>query len=156
VPKVPADEHLESHERAHDAARPRSSPDSVHEFSVDIGFNAGQAVVTVGGDIDAATAPLLGALLGVLVEHGHTDIVIDLATLAFIDAAGLSAFATVAERLMRSDGVLTIRPAPARSVRILDSTGVSKVLRNRRGRLMTHRRMAVRNTLVGTPRSPDR
>ncbi|MCU1380839.1 MAG: binding sensor regulator [Acidimicrobiales bacterium] len=129
MPKVPAVEDLKGHESSRDAARRRPSPDRFHEFSVEIGFDAGQAVVGVGGDIDAATAPLLGALLDVLVEHGHTDIVLDLATLAFMDAAGLSAFATVAERLKRSDGVLTIRSAPARTLLILDLTGVSKVVR---------------------------
>ena len=98
------------------------------DFAVQIGFDAQRAVVGVRGELDMLTAPTLGALLTGLVDQGHPDIVLDLAALSFMGAAGLNVIATTASRLRKSDGALTVRSAPTQTRRILDITGISELI----------------------------
>ncbi|HUP75145.1 MAG TPA: anti-sigma factor antagonist [Acidimicrobiales bacterium] len=98
------------------------------DFGIDIRFEGEEAVVGVRGDVDLATAPTLGALLGALVDQHRQHVVLDLAALAFMDASGLRVIAETSARLTRSTGTLTVRAAPAQTLRILEITGVSDLV----------------------------
>jgi len=84
-----------------------------------------QVVVGVIGEVDMATAPDLGCLLGALVDRGHTDVVLDLAKLDFLDSSGLQMIEHTAACLRPSGGVLRIRSPSARTRWLLDVSKVS-------------------------------
>jgi len=84
-----------------------------------------QVVVEVIGEVDMVTAPDLGCLLGALVDRGHTDVVLDLANLDFLDSSGLQMIDDTSARLRPSGGVLQIRSPSARTRRLLDVSEVS-------------------------------
>jgi anti-sigma B factor antagonist len=95
------------------------------EFGMTVGFDDEHAILVVRGEVDALTAPTLGALLGVLVDHEHPNVVLDLAALEFMDAAGLRVITSVSARLATSNRILTMRATPDNTRRILDITGVA-------------------------------
>jgi len=99
------------------------------KFGISVGFDVDQAILVVHGDVDVLTAPTLGAMLGVLVDDGHPNVVLDLAGLGFMDAAGLGVIANTAARLAQSSGVLTMRAAPRQTRRILEITGLEDLVR---------------------------
>ena len=106
-------------------ARKHAVTAQLHEdFGIDVRFDGGQAVVGVRGDVDMVTAPTLGALVGALVDQHQRHVVLDLAALTFMDASGLHVIADTSSRLTRSAGTLTVRAAPAQTLRILEITGV--------------------------------
>lgn len=100
-------------------------PGSVHELGLEIRFLPSQVVVAVSGEIDMATAPELRCLLGALVERGHTDVVLDLVGLDFIDSVGLQVIADTSARLRSSKGGLTVRGPSERTRRVLEISAVS-------------------------------
>ena len=69
----------------------------------------GNAVVTVRGDIDTATAPQLWQYLSYLVGQGHHHIVLDLRGMILIDSAGVEVLARVSEWTRRKGGELVLR-----------------------------------------------
>ena len=75
-----------------------------------------------------ATAPDLGCLLDALVDRGHTDVVLDLANLDFVDSSGLHAIEDTAARLRPAGGVLRIRSPSARTRWLLDVSEVSRLV----------------------------
>lgn len=98
-------------------------------FEITVGFDVDQAILVVHGDVDVLTAPTLGAMLAVLVDEGHPNIVLDLAALGFMDAAGLGIIADMSARLAQSSRVLTMRAASRQIRRILDITGLNERVR---------------------------
>lgn len=97
-------------------------------FGAVMGADAGQPVLGVRGDVDVLTAPMLDAMLGVLVQQEPSGIVLDLAALTFMDASGLRVIARIAARLGASGGVLRVRSAPTQTLRILEITGLSALV----------------------------
>jgi anti-sigma B factor antagonist len=73
----------------------------------------GDAVVTVRGDIDTATAPQLWQYLSYLVGQGHHHIVLDLRGMILIDSAGVEVLARVSAWTRRKGGDLVLRSASA-------------------------------------------
>ncbi len=108
------------------------SPLSAHRFGnfgAVIAYEAERAVLGVQGDVDLLTASTLGDLLDVLIDRGERHVVLDMAALSFMDAAGLHVIADASARLALSGGVLTVRDAPAITLEILDITGLTQVVR---------------------------
>lgn len=98
---------------------------SARELGLEIRFLPAQIVVAVSGEIDMATAPDLRCLLGALADRGHTDVVLDLVGLDFIDSVGLQVIADTSERLRSSEGGLKLRGPSERTRRVLDISAVS-------------------------------
>jgi len=98
------------------------------EFAVAVDFDSDRTVLEVGGEVDMLTAPTLSGLLGVLVDQGHPNLLLDLAALTFLDAAGLGVIVAASSRLQESGRLLTLRSVPAQTQRILDLTGVSELV----------------------------
>jgi anti-sigma B factor antagonist len=69
----------------------------------------GDAIVTVRGDIDSATAPQLWQYLSYLVGQGHHHIVLDLRGMVLIDSTGVEVLARVSEWTRRKGGELVLR-----------------------------------------------
>jgi len=100
-----------------------------HGFGIDLGFRADHATLVVRGDVDVLTAPTLGATLSALVDHGHRDVVVDVAAVGFMDAAGLGVIGAISARLATSSQTLTIRGAHRQLRRILEMTSLSGLVR---------------------------
>jgi len=95
------------------------SPDAASGFALWVGVSANQVVVGVSGELDVATAPDLERLVGALIERGHTEVVLDLADLGFLDSSGLEVVAHLSARLRRRGAVLKARGLSERTRRIL-------------------------------------
>ncbi len=78
-------------------------------FSVDLRMPAdGAAVVTVAGELDMSTAPVLEAALESGVDRGAGHIVVDLDSVSFIDSTGIRAIVCAAVRLHAAGGSLRL------------------------------------------------
>ncbi len=105
------------------------SPGRKHQLTApdDGSFTLGRVAIDVGGDIDIATAPRFAKLLDDVAGAGPTEIAIDLARLAFMDASGLTAMASAAQRLPATSA-LTLRSPTALVERLLTITGLQGLI----------------------------
>jgi anti-sigma B factor antagonist len=72
------------------------------------------AIVHISGEVDIVAAPQLQHQLETLVAEGHTELVLDLSGVEFIDAAGIGVLVSAYNRTARAGGHLTLRrPSPA-------------------------------------------
>ncbi|GAB1688782.1 STAS domain-containing protein [Krasilnikovia sp. M28-CT-15] len=85
-------------------------------------------VLSVGGELDMATAPQLQDQIGDLLERGHTRLIFDLAEVSFCDSTGLSVFVRAKNSTDDAGGTVRLA-APQRGVlRILEVSGLVEVL----------------------------
>jgi anti-anti-sigma factor len=85
-------------------------------------------VVSVGGELDMATAPQLQDQITDLVDRGLSRLVFDLTDLSFCDSTGLSVFVRAKNSTDEAGGVVRLA-APQRGVRrILEVSGLVEVL----------------------------
>jgi anti-anti-sigma factor len=77
------------------------------------------ALVTVGGELDIATGPLLRECLSDLVDRGHTTLVLDFEALEFMDASGISVLVAARTSAQRRDGRLCLIHVHPRVHRVL-------------------------------------
>jgi len=71
-------------------------------------------IVSVSGEMDFATAPQVEAALDAAMRSAATTVVVDLARLRFIDAAGLGVFVRAHDKLdcSRVDEIVVRNPSP--------------------------------------------
>lgn len=86
-------------------------------------------VVSVGGELDSYTAPRLGGCLSDILDRGQRRVVIDLEKTSFIEARGLSVLVGTMRRLRSQGGDLVLRSPSRSSYRLLEITGLTKVMR---------------------------
>ena len=77
-------------------------------------------VIDVTGDLDSLTAPVLSGALSALIDGGHTDLVVELAKVEFMGAAGFGVIASMSTRLGIAGGTLSIRSPQAQVRRVLE------------------------------------
>ena len=108
----------------------------------------GEAVVLhVAGEVDVFTAPQLREALVGAIEEGSRDVVVDLQGVDFLDSTGLGVLVAGLKRVRQYGGDLSLVCTREHILKILDITGlvkVLKVLRLRRG--CNHRRRRRRAT----------
>jgi len=97
-------------------------------FGVYVEFEGAQVVFSVHGEVDLVTAPELGALLGSVMDRDHRSLVLDLSGCDFMDASGLRVIAGAQGRLGLAGDILEIRSPSALVARILDITGLAKLV----------------------------
>ncbi len=85
-------------------------------------------LVELSGEVDLYTAPRFKEDLVGLIESGVEAIVIDLSQVTFIDSTALGVIISGVKRLRERDGRLMIVAGSRPVVRILDITGLDKVL----------------------------
>lgn len=85
-------------------------------------------VVSVGGELDMATAPQLQDQITDLLDRGLSRLVFDLTDVSFCDSTGLSVFVRAKNSTDEAGGVVRLA-APQRGVRrILEVSGLVEVL----------------------------
>ena len=88
----------------------------------------GEIVVTVLGEVDMATAPLLWECLATAIPEAVRRLVIDLSGTTFIDSTGMAVFLK-AQRQLRHGGADLILRAPRASARkVLSVTALDTVI----------------------------
>lgn len=95
-------------------------------LGVDVHFGGHETVVAVRGDVDPLSAPTLGAVMSAqIAEARQRPLVLDLAGLTFMDAAGLTVIVGAVNRLAEQSTKLVVRSLPDRTRKIMDITGVT-------------------------------
>ena len=94
------------------------------DFGTTIAFVEERAVLAARGEIDCITAPDFGAALDAVIDQGHAGVVLDVAQLKFIGAAGLRVIAVGASRLAIRGRTLAIRSPSPMLARLLDVSGL--------------------------------
>jgi anti-sigma B factor antagonist len=96
-------------------------------LTVEISSPAPQARITVSGEIDSSSAPLLREQLDTLFESPLTELTIDLVGVTFLDSAGLCVLAA-AHRRVGSEVTLRVLAASRAVIRPLQITGLWQLL----------------------------
>ncbi len=88
----------------------------------------GRGLIELSGEVDLYTAPRFKDDLIALIDDGAVDIVIDLSRVTFIDSTALGVIIGGVKRLHDRDGRLALVAASRPVVRILNITGLDRVL----------------------------
>jgi anti-sigma B factor antagonist len=97
-------------------------------LTVDTEQRGDVVVVSVGGELDMATAPQLQDQITDLLDRGLSRLVFDLTDLSFCDSTGLSVFVRAKNSTDDAGGTVRLA-APQRGVRrILEVSGLVEVL----------------------------
>lgn len=97
-------------------------------FAVAASFEGDLALLGLRGEIDASSARVLGAFFEALAASGYPSVVLDIAELDSLDAAGLAVVASAAGTLVGAGGGLTIRSSSTDVARVLDITWLSDLI----------------------------
>lgn len=85
------------------------------------------AVVRVHGELDVATGPALRARLIELVDEGVRHVVLDLATVPFLDSSALGVFVTGLKRLRIAGGTMRLAACQPPIRAVLRITSLDRV-----------------------------
>ena len=88
----------------------------------------GLTLVTLVGEIDVASVPLLDDLLQEAIAVGAPALVVDMALVSFCDAAGLGQLVGAANALREAGAQLSVRAAPYELRRLFHITGLTDTL----------------------------
>jgi anti-sigma B factor antagonist len=96
---------------------------------LDYRLDSGVAVVKVTGEVDVSTSSSLRtSLLRVIADENHHGLVVNLASVSFLDSTGVGVLVGIWHRVCATRGCLTLA-APSRQARgVLEMTGLIKVL----------------------------
>jgi anti-sigma B factor antagonist len=98
------------------------------ELRTDVSEIAGWTVVSVHGELDVATSPMLRERLIGLVSDGSSRLVLDLEALDFLDSTGLGTIVSVLKRARTHGGDLRLVCTEARIRRLFEITGLDKAV----------------------------
>jgi anti-sigma B factor antagonist len=98
-----------------------------YEFETSVSHMGDATVVALRGELDVAASQGLSDELVGLIDAGTTDLIIDLAKLAFIDSTGLSAILRANRKLAK--GHLVLRQPTPMVRQVLEITGLTGALR---------------------------
>jgi anti-anti-sigma factor len=89
---------------------------------------AGRTVLTVAGQVDIANADGLRRKLAALYDGGHTDVVVDLSAVTFMDSSGLNVLVGAARGSKQTGGSLRVVAVTPHIEQLFTITGVHKVV----------------------------
>jgi anti-sigma B factor antagonist len=95
---------------------------------VEITQEGGWIVVRVAGDIDMATAPVIGDRLSELRRLGYRNIRIDAALVGFMDLQGLNMLAGAYKSAADLGGALTVVNATLQVRKVFEPAGLERLL----------------------------
>jgi anti-sigma B factor antagonist len=101
------------------------SPELENPLTIEVHREGDEAVLTLTGELDPHTAPLLAEELDGLESEGVTAVVLVLSNLGFIDSSGLRVLIAADRDIAERGGTLTLR-SPSETVRrLLEITGLN-------------------------------
>ena len=96
--------------------------------SFEVGSFLGYPVITVHGELDAATCPDFAERLRSASQHDSACVIVDLLDVPYSEAAPLRGIIEVSEHLRRDDKILAVVCCAPFVDRLLDLAGVSEHL----------------------------
>lgn len=84
-------------------------------------------VVSVHGEVDIASAPRLREVIIGLVTEGHTEIIVDLEGVDFLDSTGLGVLVGALKRVRTHGGDLRLVCTTPRVCKVFEITGLDHV-----------------------------
>ncbi|MET9422587.1 STAS domain-containing protein [Streptomyces sp. NPDC006540] len=91
-----------------------------------------RALISLVGEIDLATAPIVRTALARCLHDGARTIDVDLLAVTFCDVSGLNAFLAVSALAQESGTVLRLHRPPQSLVRVIEVTGCGFLLHSDR------------------------
>jgi len=88
----------------------------------------GTAIITLGGELDIVSAPIVREHLLSLVRPGASHLVIDLSAIRYADASGLAAIVSTQRRAALLGGAMRLAAPQPEVARALAATGISRHL----------------------------
>ena len=101
------------------------SVNGVRATTAQVGADA--YVVSVSGELDVATAGLLGEELDRTSRRGARRVIVDLIGLTFIDSVALGVLTDGARRLRTAGGVCVVVSQDPRILRVFEITGLDRI-----------------------------
>ncbi len=86
----------------------------------------GRAVVSVSGELDMGTSPLLRKCLEAQLEAGRFDIVVDLLAVTFLDSTALGVLVGSDKSCSAAGGGLRLVFGESRVLKVFEITGLNK------------------------------
>jgi anti-sigma B factor antagonist len=87
-----------------------------------------QLVLSISGELDLASAPLLQEHLLEAAQTDLSEVVVDLEHATYIDSSGLGVLVSAHKRQATKGGDLIIRSSPSRMLKLFEITGLSSYL----------------------------
>jgi anti-sigma B factor antagonist len=87
------------------------------------------ALVTIAGEIDVATAPLVRATIIPLVDSGRIRLVLDMTGTRWMDSTGIGVLVSGLKRCVAKDGLLVVVLGKSDVLHIFRTTGLSRVVK---------------------------
>lgn len=87
----------------------------------------GRTVVEVSGEIDIYSAPTLRERLVDLIDHGHSDLVVDLTKVRYMDSSGLGLLIGALKRVRGVGGQLHLVVASPALLQVFQITALTQV-----------------------------
>ena len=97
------------------------------ELQFDLTPSGDYEVLSVRGEIDAFTSPMLRERLVALLDRGHYRLVVDLEGVDFMDSTGLGVLVSCLKRTKEHDGELMLVCTSPQILRVLSITGLDRV-----------------------------
>jgi anti-sigma B factor antagonist len=97
------------------------------EVPISVARRDGAAVLSVGGEIDLATAPALEAAIAAVLAEDPPALVIDLSAVEFLASAGLRILVTTQDKVAESARFAVVANGPATS-RPIQLTGLDETI----------------------------
>lgn len=85
-------------------------------------------IVVLAGECDLATAPQLQEAVADLRAPEVSELILDVAELAFMDSTGLGVIVGALKRLRETGGVLKIAGAQGAVSRVLEVSGIDRII----------------------------
>lgn len=108
---------------AHDDTLVANTPFSVRRSKLEGGIG----LVELSGEVDISTAPRFKEELEALIAEGHTDVIVDLSDVAFIDSTALGVLVGAVRRLHPHGGRMVVVAQTHAVTRPLTLTGLDRV-----------------------------
>ena len=97
-------------------------------FQIGVECSRVQLVLSISGELDLATSPLLQEHLLEAAQANVSEVVVDLKHSTYMDSVGLGVLVSAHKRLATGGGELIIRSSPSRSSNLFKAAGLSSYL----------------------------
>lgn len=97
------------------------------EFSVETTVEGARTLVVLQGELDAYTATRLAEEFDQLGDLTGRHVMVDLASVGFVDSAGLSALVVCMSGVRDAGGVVSMRAVPRQLAKLFEITGLARL-----------------------------